>query len=77
MTVMIQSSKKHYVIFLCDVCVYTPLHCRPEPKICHLKSGTCRPAHEHSHQGLVTECRPEPYCVVSFISKRVHVSFKK
>ena len=44
----------------------TPFHCRPKPKI-------CRPAQEHSRHELVTDCRPEPPCVVTDIPKRARV----
>ena len=53
----------------------TPLQCRPKPEICRLKPVTCRPAQEHSHHELVTDCRPEPPCVVTDIPKRVNYTF--
>ena len=49
----------------------SPLHCRLKPEICRLKPVTCRPAQEHSRHELVTDCRPEPPCVVTDIPKRV------
>ena len=52
-----------------SVCV-TPFHCRPKPYICHLKPVTCRPAQVSSRHGPVTNCRPEPPCVVTDIPKR-------
>ena len=52
----------------------TPLQCRPKPEICRLRSVTCRPAQEHSRHEIVTDCRPEPPCVVTDIPKRAIVS---
>ena len=51
------------------MCV-APFHCRPKPQICHLKPVTCRPAQVSSRHGPVTNCRPEPPCVVTDIPKR-------
>ena len=53
-----------------SLCV-APFHCRPKPLICHLKPVTCRPAQVSSRHGPVTNCRPEPPCVVTDIPKRV------
>ena len=51
----------------------SPLQCRLKPEICRLKPVTCRPAKEHSRHELVTDCRPEPPCVVTDIPKRANV----
>ena len=51
------------------MCV-APFPCRPKPQICHLKPVTCRPAQVSSRHGPVTNCRPEPPCVVTDIPKR-------
>ena len=59
-----------------SVCV-APLHCRPKPKICHLKPVTCRPAQVSSRHVPVTNCRPEPPCVVTDIPKRDNLQGKK
>ena len=48
----------------------TLFHYRPKPDICRLKPVTCRPAQEHSRHEPVTDCRPEPPCVVTDIPKR-------
>ena len=48
----------------------TTFHCRPKPDICRLKPVNCRPAQEHSRHEPVTDCRPEPPCVVTDIPKR-------
>ena len=50
----------------------TPFNCRPTPKICRLEPFICRPAQEHSRHEPVTDCRPEPPCVVTDIPKRVY-----
>ena len=47
-----------------------PFHCRPKPKICHLKPVTCCPAQVSSRHVPVTNCRPEPACIVTDIPKR-------
>ena len=52
----------------------TTFHCRPKPDICRLKPVNCRPAQEHSRHEPVTDCRPEPPCVVTDIPKRVFYS---
>ena len=51
------------------MCV-APFHCRPKPEICHLKPVTCRLAQVSSRHGPVTNCCPEPPCVVTDIPKR-------
>ena len=58
------------------MCV-SPLHCRPKPQICHLKPVTCRPAQVSSRHGPVTNCRPEPHCVVTDIPKRAYTFQQK
>ena len=50
----------------------SPLQCRLKPEICRLKPVTCRTAQEHSRHELVTDCRPEPPCVVTDIPKRAY-----
>ena len=48
----------------------TPFHCHPNPKSVVLsKPVTCRPAQEHSRREPVTDCRPEPPCVVTDFPK--------
>ena len=67
---MIYNSQTHCITIFCDVVCVAPFNCRPKPKICHLKPVTCRPAQVSSRHRPVTNCRPEPPCVVTDIPKR-------
>ena len=52
-------------------------HCRLKPEIYRLKPVTCRPAQEDSRHEPVTDCRPEPPCVVTDIPKRAKESSRQ
>ena len=43
---------------------------KSKPEIYRLKPVICRPAQEHSRHEPLTNCRPEPTCVVTDIPKR-------
>ena len=62
MSVIIPTNKTTIFPFSTTFMLVTPPFCRPEPV-------NCRPAHVHSCLGPVTNCGPEPLCVVTDIPK--------